>query len=437
MRVLSNHIEIEKVSNPKKITGTKLASILGYNEYTTPFQTWCDITHVYSPDFEDNKYTIAGKIIEPILAEYVKNNFPEEIIVSPTDRFGENYFETTHGNFYDDKIFGGMWDFLVEDSDGDVTYVLEMKTTSAKNKRKWQNEGPPFHYVLQAALYSWLLNIDDFYIIAGFLDSADYAWPDLFKPNKDNTMLWHIKVSQLCSDFESVIIKPCIEWYNKYVITGISPEFDIVKDAEYLEVINNMEMNTEISNEGNFLTTKERVDNQVSMAISLSEDVVRSYTKELDSIMLNVKTYVVDIENPSLDILEKYFLELANCVYFMSEKVEKVGLHDDISKLVMNEAYNKAYLDYKNSNNGVPGAKKPTDAESTTVAETKIIEESTINSIYNRTYKTIKAKIDSAQTMISTISKIISLRSQEMQLTQIQPNVPVTRQILNESEVRF
>ena len=179
------------------------------------------------------------------------------------------------------------------------------------------------------------------------------------------------------------------------------------------------------------------VDSKSEGVISVMNKIVQSYTEDLDTIMSNISINIVNVENPPLDVLEKYFFELTNCIYFMNERVEKVGLQDDISKLILNSSYNDAYINHKNSNNGVAGAKKPTDGEANTVAEQRTIEESAVNSLYNRTYKAIKGKIDSAQTMVASISKIISLRSQEMQLTQIQPNAPVTRQILNESEVRF
>lgn len=165
------------------------------------------------------------------------------------------------------------------------------------------------------------------------------------------------------------------------------------------------------------------------------DDMILSYTNELDIIMNKVYENVVKVENPAVDVLEKYFLELTNCIYFLNSRVEKVGLHDDISKLVLDSAYNEAYLEHKNSNVGVVGAKKPTDSEANTIAEQQTIEENAVNSLYNRTYKTIKGKIDSAQTMVASISKIISLRSQEMQLTQMQSSS--TRQILNENTIRF
>ena len=54
--------------------------------------------------------------------------------------------------------------------------------------------------------------------------------------------------------------------------------------------------------------------------------------------------------------------------------------------------------------------KKPTVAENQAVADAASIYESCVNSIYERAYKVVKFKIDAAQTMISTLSKMLSRR---------------------------
>lgn len=164
---------------------------------------------------------------------------------------------------------------------------------------------------------------------------------------------------------------------------------------------------------------------------SIVDSVVSSYTESLDNIMKDIADEIINIDNPSTDVIEKYFLMLSNALYFVAERTERVGIYDDISKLAFQEAYNIAYMNSQNSNNGVPGAKKPTVAESTATAENDTIEQATINMLYSRAYKMINIKINSAQTMVHTLSKIMSRRIQEFGLTSIQRDNS-TRQILNE-----
>ena len=60
---INNTLKIEPPKKPKKITGTRFASILGLDRWNSPFKTWCAITRTYEEPFEDTIYTIAGKII--------------------------------------------------------------------------------------------------------------------------------------------------------------------------------------------------------------------------------------------------------------------------------------------------------------------------------------------------------------------------------------
>ena len=78
---------------------------------------------------------------------------------------------------------------------------------------------------------------------------------------------------------------------------------------------------------------------------------------------------------------------------------------------IYKQVYNTAYL-----NNQIKDAEKKnktTVAENTAIAENSAIYEGTVNDIYNKAYKIVKNKIDAAQTMISTLSKIMSKRIQE------------------------
>ena len=79
-----NHIEIEVPKSVKKITGTRLASILGYNKWSTPFQAFCEITKAFEKPFADTIYTVAGKTIEPKQAQYLKDRYHMDI-VTPTE----------------------------------------------------------------------------------------------------------------------------------------------------------------------------------------------------------------------------------------------------------------------------------------------------------------------------------------------------------------
>lgn len=238
----TNQLKIVPPKKPKKITGTRFAAIMGKNTWNTPFKTWCEITRTYEEPFEDTIYTIAGKVIEPKQAEYMRRAYFMTGLKTPTDIFGENYFKKTFGDFFkDEPIFGGMWDYLLYGEDGKPTTVLEMKTT--KRSEDWENDIPEY-YALQAALYAYLLGVDSVIMVASFLEDKDYKAPEAFVPSTKNTIIVPFKVSERYPDFDK-LIKKAEKWWESCVIGGVSPTFDEKRDADILKVLRTNTLNPE------------------------------------------------------------------------------------------------------------------------------------------------------------------------------------------------
>jgi hypothetical protein len=70
-----------------------------------------------------------------------------------------------------------------------------------------------------------------------FLEDKDYANPEAFVPNVDNTVVIEFKVSEAFPTFKESYIDPALKFWRDHVLTGISPEFDEKKDAEILKVL--------------------------------------------------------------------------------------------------------------------------------------------------------------------------------------------------------
>ena len=229
-----NRIQINPPKRTKKVTGTRFASILGLNKWSTPFEMWCAITKTYEKPFEDTIYTVAGKVIEPKQAEYMRRSYMMDGILTPAQLYGADYFKKTHGDFFhDNKVFGGMWDYLVTEGAGNIDMVLEMKTT--KRVEDWVDDIPEY-YALQAALYAYLLGVDQVVMVCSFLSDGDYANPDAFVPSAQNTITRDFKISERYPDFAQKVAE-VERWWNEHVITGISPEFDEKRDAEILAAL--------------------------------------------------------------------------------------------------------------------------------------------------------------------------------------------------------
>lgn len=244
---VDKHIVIDNVpKKPKKLTGTRFASVLGLDKWNTPFKTWCAITKTYEDPFTENRYTLAGKVIEPKIIKYLNKAYFLNSVKSPTDIYGKDYFKKTFGDFFPESdIFGGMWDALVY-YDEEISAVIEIKTT--KRAEDWADGKAPIHYSLQAALYAYLLGVDNIVMVAAFLEDEDYEHPENFVPSVDNTIVDDFLLSERFPDFEDRI-ETAREWWNKYVVTGISPDFDEKKDADILKILrtNTISVDTDIS----------------------------------------------------------------------------------------------------------------------------------------------------------------------------------------------
>lgn len=233
-------ITITPPKKPKKCTGTRFAAVLGLNQWTTAFNAWCAITRTYEAPFEDTIYTIAGKTIEPKQAEYMRDKYFWENLLTPTDVYGEDYFKETWGDFFpDNKIFGGMWDYLFIDKDANPKTVMEMKTT--KRAEDWLDDIPEY-YAMQAALYAYLLGVDDVIMVCTVLEDKDYEHPEDFTVTSQNTFERKFKVSERYPDFAKTV-KKVERWWKKHVEGGISPSFDEKRDADIIKELRKNNLN--------------------------------------------------------------------------------------------------------------------------------------------------------------------------------------------------
>ena len=173
-------IRVDIPKRPKKITATRFAKILDYDSWNSPFSAWCEITRTYEEPFVENKYTRAGKIIEPIIIGYLRDTLFGDAIIEPEQVYGPNPAKAARYDFFpDEPILGGMWDaYVARDS-----MIVEIKTSS--RPQDWIDE-PPTNYMMQAALYAYLRGYSHFMLVAAFLTEADYKNPEFFKPTADN-----------------------------------------------------------------------------------------------------------------------------------------------------------------------------------------------------------------------------------------------------------
>ena len=231
-----NRIRVNPSAHPYHINGTWLAAVTGSDQYRTPFEAFLMLTRTYEKPFSGNKYTNAGRHIEPKQIAYAESHLRSGYsIVRPTDLYGPNPFRATWGNFFQDEVFGGMWDALVKRGQ-DTTHVIECKT--AGNRSKWRS-GAPENYLLQAGLYSALLGCDRFCVVASFLGQGDYDCPDAYVCTPENTSFYGYSIRQDMPWLHEKMDK-ARDWYQQHVLTGISPVYDEFADRTLLTVLREM-----------------------------------------------------------------------------------------------------------------------------------------------------------------------------------------------------
>ena len=334
MEWLDKQIKVDPPKRCKKITGTRFASIMGLNAWNTPFKTWCEITRTYEEPFEDTIYTIAGKTIEPKQAEFMKKTYFMENLRTPTDIFGENYFNKTFGDFFpENKIFGGMWDYLLYDDEGNIEKVLEMKTT--KRSEDWA-DGIPEYYALQAALYAWLLGVDDVIMVASFLEDKDYDHPENFVPSVKNTTVIPFKVSEKYPNFKKYIEK-AEEFWKENVKTGLSPIWDEKKDADIIKALRTNNLNPE-SDVDELIKEGEDIMKQIDELNAKIEKDLKPLEKRLKTIKEQVKALAMENMGEDTDKVEikgaSYIWTLSKSVSIKvdEDKLKADGIYDNYLK---------------------------------------------------------------------------------------------------------
>lgn len=353
-RFEDNSVVLTKVPRRiKKITATRLGAILGVNTWQTPFKTWCDMLNVYKEPFEDNKFTLAGKAIEPIIINYLRDEYEfGESLVDPEMYFGNTWNEVKRKyDFYpNEKIMGGMWDSAVIDEDGKIVTIIEIKTTS--RPQDWV-DGVPLYYLLQGLQYGFLEGADRVLIPVAFLDDDDYAHPAKFKVKEGKNFkvyAFDTLKTTFEVDGETINIEQAIdyakEWYEAYIKTGHSPKWDTKADVEILTALNTMrpdlDENVEIED---ILSELDRLEHEIA--------VIREDTK-LDGLEEELKNHTDSLKRLLQESLGeegekaeagKWTLTKGERNSVDSDKLKADGIYDTYTKKTITYTLRKAKND--------------------------------------------------------------------------------------------
>ena len=293
---LDNSIEVTPPKKPKKISGTFFPTVLDCDPWKSPFEAWCKSTRVYEPPFAGNKFTTAGQIIEPKVFDFLRYSMGfGERLVTPEDVYGKDHFKKTRGDFFpESNVFSGMWDSLIKDEHGNIEYVVEIKTVqvdgrSGSLEQRWEGGEAPHYQALQASLYAYLLGVDKVLMVAVALEDkkGDYEHPEQVVPSfgNGNVYIDEFTVSERYPNFD-LYIAQATDWWNRYVLTGISPVYDEKKDAEILAALrtNTINPDTDISS---LIAEAEQLKSEIDSVTA----TVAEKEKRLEGVTKKIKEY--------------------------------------------------------------------------------------------------------------------------------------------------
>jgi predicted phage-related endonuclease len=296
---VGNHIQVDPIKKNKKITGTHFPSVIGVNPFATDFEAWCRCTRTYEIPFTGNKYTEAGQVIEPKVFEFLRTSVGfGDRVVTPEDVYGKDHFKKTWGDFFPSReVFGGSWDALIVDENGNVEYVVEIKTVQVDGRSgsledRWKDGEAPHYQALQASLYAYLLGVDKVLMVAVALEDkkGDYEHPEQVVPSyaNGNVYIDEFSVSERYPNFDMYITK-ATAWWNAHVLTGSSPEFDEKKDAEILKALRTKSVDSSNTQISELLGKAEQLKIEIETAMATLDDK----QKTLKAILEQIKKYAL------------------------------------------------------------------------------------------------------------------------------------------------
>ena len=151
----------------------------------------------------------------------------------------------------------------------------------------------------------------------------------------------------------------------------------------------------------------------------IGRPLLEEYSKDLDEKVAAVKGYLDQCRAYNLDFdmvsIQKALLDLTTTIFFTSEKLEKVGWLEDVSKLQYQSTYNNAYLEKQGSEVAGGAGGKFSVQQLRAYADQVALSDNVLNFIYSRCSKILKDKVDQANEVAKALSKILSAQIQSMQ----------------------
>lgn len=179
-------------------------------------------------------------------------------------------------------------------------------------------------------------------------------------------------------------------------------------------------MKVEINQE-DLLKHSQELNENMKYFESIGRPLLEEYSKDLDEKVASVKRYLDSVRQYNLEFdlpsIQKALLDLTSTIFFTTEKLEKLGWLEDVSKLQYQTTYNNAYLEKQGTEAAGGAGGKYTVQQLRAYADQIALSDNVLNFIYSRCSKILKDKVDQANEVAKALSKILSSLINEMQMS--------------------
>lgn len=141
--------------------------------------------------------------------------------------------------------------------------------------------------------------------------------------------------------------------------------------------------------------------------IDTVNNITSSYTSELDKCINEIQILLSNEEDISPQQLNYYITILPILLYDITGKITELGIKSDAAKMQRRTVFNDAYLEQTQG----------TVSKKTSVAQNQSMNEQFVEDIMLRAYKECASKIEIATMLHSSLKKVQSWKTSELEIT--------------------
>lgn len=151
----------------------------------------------------------------------------------------------------------------------------------------------------------------------------------------------------------------------------------------------------------------QKLDADTIDIIDTVNNITKNYTSELDKCINEMQALLSNEEDISPQQLNYYISLLPVLLYDLTGKVTELGIKSDAAKMQRRTVFNDAYVQQTQG----------TVSQKTSVAQNQSMNEQFVEDIMLRAYKECENKIDIATMLHSSLKKVQSWKTSELEIT--------------------